>query len=568
MNIGMQGDFMITVNEAIARILKQINTEIVFGLPNDDLLLMKEIKTQGIQFLDTKDQRNAVFMATGYALSSNKLGVCVVGKGPALTNCITGMLEAKSQSVPLLLIATATSTKTYGSNKTFQEANQLDIVKPLAKWAHRVESVDSFQWVMNKAIFLARNSTEGIIYVEIPEDLGTKLISEKDVGINQKEKLVFLACDTSFEKAVKEIEVAKKPVLILGGGIKGKVDIECIEAFAEKLNLAVFVTASGRGCFNEESPLYCGLIGLYCFEEMQKIIQISDVVMVIGSKLEETALFGIHSYLLTKNVIQINTDAEGFNLSFSGSNLLSDGVAIINKFNTSLEKQLNNSDWRHFIETQKQTLFDNTIQKKYCSEKLRVRHILQKLNQHCPEKTIFVHENGLQDMWSYFYPFHRLKKGQLTYVPSEQTSLGFGVAAATGIAKAHPDRPLVVIAGDGAFNMFQSDLQTQLVQETPVIYIILNNERYGWLEYQNNYQDVIGEFKNIVTYNVEQLANVDVVKTTEEIEPAILRALDELNNDKTSILNFKVELTDIPNPLKTIYGSFPNEEELISIEKH
>ncbi|MBO2535959.1 thiamine pyrophosphate-binding protein [Rummeliibacillus suwonensis] len=555
---------MITVNRAIAKALKIFDIDVVFGLPNDDLLLMKEIKNQNIDFVVTKDQRNAMFMTVGYALSKKSLGVCVVGKGPALTNCVTGLLEGHAQSVPVLILASGTSTPMYGEKKGFQETKQIEIVRSLTKWSHRLETSDSIDWVLHKAAFIALNGTPGIVYIEIPENLSTAFVDEKAFQISKIETPLFTPNIKYMLKMKKILEEAKKPVLIIGGGLKGSVNSQIIERFVEKLGCAVYVTASGRGAFYEKHPLFCGLMGLYSHPYMKEIIIESDFIMVLGSKLEETSIFGLEQTLQNKkNMIQVNINEDDFNLRFPSLKLLGDGESVMEELSVDMDNISNRDEWKEFIQVKKKMLFDFS-EKKITENSLQIKDILKAIDRCIPENAIFVHENGLQDMWTYFYPHHVLKKDQNAFVPSEQTSLGFGVAAATGIAKAFPNNPVVVLAGDGAFNMFLSDLPTQLMQNIPIIYVIFNNGGYGWLEYQNHYKDEIGSFidRNI---RLDKLANEKLqfisIRKNEEIIQAFSKGLQYYFEGKTVILDFNVELSDVPKTLEKIYGNFPCIEE-------
>lgn len=138
--------------DAIIGYLKSAGVQHLFGLPSDDLKIVSSLPSSGMDFILCKDQRNAVFMAAGYALTTNQMSVCVVGKGPALSNTLTGLLEAKNLGAPLLLLALGTGGDKLGT-RSFQEADQISLVKPLVKWAYRVEHVDRLVWAMERAAF-------------------------------------------------------------------------------------------------------------------------------------------------------------------------------------------------------------------------------------------------------------------------------------------------------------------------------------------------------------------------------------------------------------------------------
>jgi|GEM_PF-646646 len=553
----------LTVYQAIAAELKAYKTKVVFGLPSDDLLLMKEIKNAEMEFVVTKDQRNAMFMTIGYALATNSLGVCSVGKGPAVTNCMTGLLEGSSQSAPLLIISSSTNTLMYGDKKSFQEAKQMEIVSPLTKWSHRLENAESIGWVLKKAIFLATSGTPGPVYLEIPEDIGTQTINIDRLAYYPFNLSRSVADAHYITKAQEWLLQSKKPLLLFGGGTRRIRDQEITESFSDWLGGPVFVTASGRGGFNEEHPLFCGLAGLYCPPDMHELVNDSDLIITMGSKLEETAMFGWEQNFKNKNVIQINVNEEDFNIQVESLNLLGDGELILKELMNVPTMREKDKYWMNEVSEKKLALASDVKKQLEGNGKLRVLNILNGINEHIPSNSVFVHENGLQDMWSYFYPYHALKKGQLAIVPSEQTSLGFGAAAAIGVAKALENKVVVAIVGDGAFNLFQSDLQTLLAQTRPVIYVVLKNGGYGWLEYQNRFDEGESGFIDrdfpLIKVSDSKLHIVTVEKE-EQVMHAFQEAVEQYALGKSVIVECLVEVTDVPNSLKEIYGDFPVKE--------
>ncbi|RRN69537.1 thiamine pyrophosphate-binding protein [Peribacillus simplex] len=551
-----------TVYQTIAEGLTAYDTSIVFGLPSDDLLLMKEMKDQGIEFVAAKDQRNAVFMAIGYALSSTKLGVCSVGKGPAVSNCITGLLEGESQSVPLLIIASSTGTQNYGDKKSFQEARQIEMVAPIVKWSHRLENAQSIGWVLKKAVYLAMCGTPGPVYIEIPEDIGTHEIIGEALKFEPLHLSQFLADPLSIQHARVQLMSADRPLLVLGGGSKRLFNREIIREFADWLGGPVFATASGRGSFDEEHPLFCGLAGLYCPPKMHDLVAESDLILTVGSKLEETALFGWEEVFQSKDIIQINISPEGFNLCLSGLKLLGDGGLILKELMDGRAGRENIRDWNNRVIKKNKQLIAAPVHIA-AGGKLKVATLLKEMKLQLPSNTVFVHENGLQDMWSYFYPYHMLKKGQDAIVPSEQTSLGFGAAAAVGVSIARSDQVVVAIVGDGAFNLFQSDISTLLSQGGQVIYVILRNGGYGWLEYQNRFNEGSSAFinmKRLALLTQDTRLEFISVEQEDEVGTALKQALEYYASGKSVLIECNVEITDVPGPLKEIYGDFPVKE--------
>ncbi|USG66596.1 thiamine pyrophosphate-binding protein [Brevibacillus ruminantium] len=555
----------ISVYEGIAKGLKAFGTEVVFGLPNDELLLMHAIENQDIEFMVTKDQRNAVFMATGYALAAQKLGVCVVGKGPAVSNTITGLLEAHAQSCPLLILSSGTSTGSYGKKKAFQEADQMALVSPLVKWSHRLESKESLGWVLRKAVFLATQGTPGPVYIEIPENIGSQQLSGDFPDFSPLTISKTMPDPLSFRFACEKISHAAKPILLLGGGCKWMERRGVLEMWAEQLGALVLVTASGRGSFHEEHPLYGGLAGLYVHRRVKTLLQEADLVITLGSKLEETALFGWEEQLQTKEIIQVNINEEHFHLDYPSLCLIGDVECVVNEMLAHTKNRAPHLEWVREIEQCKQAMLLDKAESKHGESRLRVADLLKELQACLPANSIYVHENGLQDMWSYFFPYLGLAQEQNAYVPSEQTSLGFGACAAIGVAKAKPLQPVVAFVGDGAFNLFRSDLSTALAYEMPLIYVVLQNGGYGWLDFQhvNTGRKEGSRFLHphfSCTESRHPKLTVIPLHKREECKQVIEQAWREYERKQVVVIEAMVSVDDVPEPLTKLHGDFPVKE--------
>jgi len=549
-----------TVWEKVASCLGAYGTEIVFGLPSDDLKLLQCIEEKGMEFFSAKDQSNALYMASGYSLASGRLSVCHIGKGPAVASSITGVLEASSQSIPLLIIATATDTNRYGSKKAFQEADQLKMISPLTKWSHRVESAESLGWVLKKAIFTAINGSQGPVYIEIPENIGSELVDEERFSFKHFRVSDKVPSSNAIGDAHRLIQNAKNPVILAGGGCKRSTNRTTIIQLAELIDAPIFVTASGRGCVDEDHPLFCGLGGLYSSSEMDTLIKECDLFLSLGSKLEETVLFGWEEHLLTREMIEINIDENDFNLHFDSLKLVGEVGSTLDVLLETIEppfkvtSQNKVSIIKRKLNEQKQEILQR-------DDELKVIDILDEMERTLDENSVLVHENGLQDMWSYFYPNFKLRKKQNAIVPSEQTSLGFGCGAAVGVKKALLDRPVVALVGDGAFNLFSVELPTLIAQKLSILYVVLKNGGYGWLEFQNNSQKTcfVEPSLSLMSIDHEQLCVLSLTEK-EQLRNVFGESIKKMNEGKTVVIEATVHLNDVPSALSELYGDFPVKE--------
>ncbi|WP_326590246.1 thiamine pyrophosphate-binding protein [Streptomyces brevispora] len=472
----------------VVQVLEQAGVQDAFGLPADDLDLLGALDTTGIRLVLCRDQRNALFMATGYALQSGRTGIAFTGKGPAVTNALTGLLEAKSSAAPLVLLSAGTSANRRGAG-AFQELDQLAVVAPLVKWAARIDDPARLVPMLRRALLIAREGVPGPVYLELPDHLLTAEIPYAGVEADEYEALrprtVQLAEDST---AVRTLKSAERPVLLVGGGMRHHNADRTLERLADHMGAAVFCTASGRGAFDESHPRFCGLAGLYLPEAAGELWLDTDCVVTLGSRLEETATFGWPCRIGTEvPVVQVNVEAAEFHTDFAGPKVLADAAALIAGQLARESVCAPSPDWRRRTAAIHESL--HTAHRAHLAElaekpELHIAEVLAALSDVLPDDLVLVQENGLQDMWSYSYPVHHAAPAGGSVVPSEQTSLGFGAAAAAGVKAAAPDRPVVALVGDGAFGLFESDLVTVAEQQLAVLYVVLDNGGYGWLQSQ------------------------------------------------------------------------------------
>ncbi|MEU7145425.1 thiamine pyrophosphate-binding protein [Nocardia sp. NPDC046473] len=453
----------------------------VFGLPADDLDALVVADELGLNFTVCRDQRNAVFMATGYAMQSGELGVAVVGKGPAVTNTMTGLLEARYSAAPVLLLCAGTAPAARGSG-AFQEFDQLTMARSVAKWAERVDDPGRVLPMLRRAMRVAGHGAPGPVYLELPDHL-----REVDIPFGGRWYPVERSVSNGMDEhsaALAAIRAAHRPLVLVGGGMRTRGAREVIGRFAEHIGAAVACTASGRGSVDESLSSFIGLSGLYCPDTVQALWQDTDCVVVLGSRLEETATFGWPDRLRTEGaVVQVNVDPVEFNTDFAGPVVLGDASAVLSDW---LRQVPAAAGWSGKVRELNAALHDEhaaNMEKLSAQPELSILEVLHALDQTLPADRILVQENGLQDMWSYRFPAWRCAGNGGSIVPSEQTSLGYGAAAAVGVRKAAPDRPVVAFVGDGAFAMFDADLPTAR-EVGGLLYVVLCNGGYGWLQAQ------------------------------------------------------------------------------------
>ncbi|MEV6394052.1 thiamine pyrophosphate-binding protein [Streptomyces sp. NPDC051907] len=562
---------------AVVDFLAASGVDTVFGLPADDVQLLRALDASasasvsasgagtgtgsgsgpgsGVSMVLCRDQRNALFMATGHALASGRPAVCVVGKGPAAANAVTGLLEARYSAAPVLLLAAGTPAARRGA-AAFQEADQMALVGSLVRWAHRVDHPERLAPALEKALAIATGPAPGPVYLELPDDLLEAEIVRRRPWAALPQTLRHTDPAHAGGDALEAIRRSRRPILLAGGGMRHRNADRVVERFAEQIGAAVFSTASGRGAVAEDHPLFCGLAGLYRRPETAGLWREADLVIAVGSRLEETATYGWDSLPPDTPVVQVNTDPADVSAEFAGPRVIGDAAGALAAWSGLLPQAPQDGAWREAVSRARRETTeaaDRELRRMAASDRLHVAEVLAALTAALPADHVLVQENGLQDMWSYLFPYYSTGALGGSVVPSEQTSLGFGAAAAAGVKLAAPEKAVAAFVGDGAFGLFRSDLATVADAGAAVLYVVLHNGGYGWLQSQ---LDHLGEAAQRFSFVRDEpgipepgrLPGVyqHVVVDKGELASVLSTAVKECAAGRVSVVHVPVGLDDVP----------------------
>ncbi|WP_316527933.1 thiamine pyrophosphate-binding protein [Kitasatospora brasiliensis] len=473
---------------AVVDLLVANGVDTCFGLPGDDLELLRALDAAGLDLVPCRDQRNAMYMATGYALQSGRLAVCALGKGPAVTHAATGLLEARESSAPVLVLAAGVPEHRRGSGG-FQELDQVATTAPLVRWAHRVGHPDRVVPATVTALTRAVGPPPGPVYLEVPDDIRTAEVLVTGPRPTLPEPLFLEPVPATPGPALAAIRASRRPVVLVGGGMRHRNGGGAAERFAERLGAALFTTASGRGAVDELHPLFCGVAGLYASAPARDLWSRCDLVVSLAGRLEETVVEGGAPWPPVP-VVQVNVDPGGLSAEFAGPRVLGDARYAVLGWSRALDEDGGagraeaGTTWADDIAAARAAMARDAeaeLARAAALPGIRIAELLAALDATAGGPRVLVQENGLQDMWSYGFPF---RVGGGSVVPSEQTPLGFGAAAAIGVKRAAPDHEVVAFIGDGAFLAARADIAVTAPAHGGVLYVVLCNGGYGWLDVQ------------------------------------------------------------------------------------
>ena len=548
--------------DVIVDALLMEETRFLFGLPGHPAALYDSLyDASDIKTILVRHETSAVFMAMAYAKITRQPGVCFGSPGPGVANLVPGVLEAEAGCTPLIVLGSSVSTINEGKG-AFQETPQLDMLRPITKWAFKVPSANRAAWAVRRAFSIASNGKPGPVYLDVPFDIGSALTKETTYIPSERPIRVRPNWD-KVKEAAELILSSARPVIVAGGGAHASGCSKELVIISELLGIPILTTPCGRGILPESHPLALGQVGLYRTRVGKRVFQKSDLIISLGSRNEEFQTAAWRYFPDGAGFIQVDIDPYEIgrnwipNVALVGDVKLAlkDLIEVLSKRikHEPLEKMPRVKE----IMEAKEIFFQEV--KEECSDStvpLKTKRIIHEANKVFGKNTILVNENGSQDLWSYYYPYYRVLDLDCCIAPAEQTCMGFGVAGAIGAKLAAPNKNVICTTGDGAFQMFMKEIPTAVQYNAPVTWIVLNNYSLGWIKL---HEKAAGDRYIAVDFEVQpDFASVaeasgcygQKITSPDEIRPALETAYDKNQNGIPATLDFIVDPWDFPNGFK------------------
>ncbi len=477
--------------EAVVAGLKAEGVPYVFGLPGDpghlfDALLLAE-PDGGPRPAGVRYETSGAFLAMAYTRVTRQIAVCFGCPGPGIANLVPGILEAFSGCTPMLVLGVRSSRLTYGMG-AFQETDHVGMLEPVTKWATTVEVPERIPWTIRRAIQIATSGKPGPVYVELPGDIGMGTWEipayERSVPATRP-----AADPAAVNAAAGLLMAAERPLMILGGGAYLSDAGDAVEELSRRFGVAIQTTPAGRGTIAETNPRFCGLTGLYRTTFPREIFESADLIMTVGSRMEEFQ-GGFLPRAEGAKIVQI--DIDDFEL---GRNWRPD-VAIQADATHALQSLIGalanagatpNAHWVEHVERGHHAAVAaaraDAVAAMPAALPMQGKSIISEINRVFGENTIIVKENGGQDLWAYYWPYYQVLDRGCCVPPAEQTAMGYGVIGSLAAKLAAPGRQVVSTSGDGAFQMSIHELGTAAQEKLPVTWVVMNDNAFGWVQW-------------------------------------------------------------------------------------
>ncbi len=454
--------------------------------------LVDSVYRQGkIQLISVHHEQAAAFAADAAGRLTGVPGIAMATSGPGATNLLTGIGSCYFDSVPAIFITGQVNRKEQKADRQirqlgFQEMNIIEMAKPITKAAWQINDPDQAPLVMQRAFFLATQGRPGPVLVYIPMDVqGTEINSATPVMVTA-EPLPALPPEL-FEDIIDQLSAAQRPLVLAGGGIRSADAVPLLSQFIDITNIPVVNSLLGVDVLPYQHPLRIGLIGTYGNRWANLAMGKTDLLMVLGSRLDiRQTGSDVASFKADRVIYHVDIEETEIN------NRLKDCKPVISHlqpFLTSLVDLVSKRDW---TERRNWVSEIRDLRKKWPDTHeienvsgINPNRFMHALSQASDRASAYVVDVGNHQMWA--AQSLELGRSQRFLTSGGMGAMGFALPAAVGSSFA-TGKPVVMIAGDGGMQVNIQELQTVAHHKLPIKMVVLNNKSLGMVrQFQQTY---------------------------------------------------------------------------------
>ena len=538
--------------EMLVHALHKEGVEFVWGYPGGSVLFIYDeiFKQDKFEHILVRHEQAAVHAADGYARATGKVGVALVTSGPGVTNAVTGIATAYTDSIPMVIISGNVPTYAIGED-AFQEADTVGITRPVVKHNFLVKDVKDLPLVLKKAFHIAQTGRPGPVLIDIPKDVSAAkgpFVYPETLEMRSYNPVV-KGHSGQIRKAVSLLQEAERPYIYTGGGVILSDAAPELKEFADLLGYPVTNTLMGLGGFPGTSPQFLGMLGMHGTYEANMAMQHSDVLIAIGARFDDrvignTSHFASHP----RKIIHIDIDPSVI------SKRVKVDVPIVGNLKEVLQEMTaqlkaagprKNGDkvaawWDQINEWRKK----DCLKYDEASQIVKPQYVVQKLWELTGGDAIITSDVGQHQMWA--AQFYKFDKPRRWINSGGLGTMGVGLPYAMGIKKAFPDTDVFAITGEGSIQMCIQELSTCKQYNTPVKIVSLNNRYLGmvrqWQEltynkrYSSSYMDSLPDFVKLA----EAYGHVGMrIEKKSDVEGALKEAIRL--KDRTVFMDFQTD---------------------------
>lgn len=518
-----------TAAELLVRCLENEGVKYIFGIPGEENLdVMQALRNSSIQFITTRHEQGAAFMADVYGRLTGKAGVCLSTLGPGATNLVTGVADANSDGAPLVAITGQVDT-----NRMHITSHQfLDLVQmftPITKRSKQIVRPDSINEIVRIAFKYAESEKPGAAHIDLPNDIAKLPVPEDPNVMPMRHTAVHqeLTGVADVEKAAGLIFQAEYPVILAGHSAVRAHAAEALTKFAEQLKIPVINTMMAKGIIPMDNRYSMGTMGIPQRDFQNVMLDNSDLVIAVGYDIVE---FSPSKWNRTQNHKIIHLDVRPAHIH----SLYQPQVQVVGDISDSLEKIAvrchRENEPELFFRLKELMLEDYSAAESDDGFPIKPQRVLHDIRQVLGREDILISDVGAHKMWigRQYNCYHP----NTCIISNGFASMGISVPGAIAAKLIYPEKKVLAVSGDGGFMMNCQEMETALRIGVPIVVMIFNDSGYGlirWKQEDHFGSSCFTDFTNpdFVKFAESMGAKGYRIQSAEEIIPVLEDAFSQ-----------------------------------------
>jgi acetolactate synthase-1/2/3 large subunit len=528
-----------TTAELIVECLENEGVTHVFGIPGEEnIRFVEALSRSSIQYVLTRHEQGASFMAEVYGRLTGRAGVCSATLGPGAINLLLGVADATTNSTPVIALSAQV-----GMNRSFKESHQgVDLVsmfEPATKWSALVALPSAVPEMVRKAFKLAQTERPGAVYLAVPEDVEEAAAPSESNPLPVNVPRPDDPSAAQLDRATEILCTARNPILLAGHGAARANAADAVRRFAEALDIPVATTFHGKGVMPDDHPLALGAVGFMRHDYVNFGFDQADVIVAAGYELQEFDPVRINPRGDTK-IIHIHRFPAEVDAHYDVAvGLLGDIGRTLDSLATRVTRDHPRSPGHEKI----RELLSSELDGGRADDRfpLAPARIVADTRNALQRNDIVLVDTGALKMWmARLYPTY---EPNTCLISNGLSTMAWTLPGAIGAKIARPEAKVLVATGDGSFLMNSQEIETALRLKIPMVVLIWDDNAYGLISWKMDLEighNVDTRFTNpdFVAYAESFGAKGYRINAADELLPTLRRALED---DTVSIIDCPVD---------------------------
>ena len=528
----------------------------IFGYPGGQIMPVYDKLvdySDKLRHILVRHEQGAIHAAQGYARATGKTGVVLVTSGPGATNVITGIMDAKVDSTPIVVIAGQVSNSALGTD-AFQEADLIGMTGTITKWNYQVRGAKDMAWAVSRAFYIARNGRPGPVVLDVTKDAQLSMVDFefKKCGFIRSYIPYPKPSEEAIAKAAMLINEAERPFVVFGQGITLSGAEKELKEFLHKGDIPAGSTLLGLSALPTDDPLFAGMIGMHGYIAPNIKTNECDVLVAVGMRFDDRVTGTVQSYARQAKIIHIDIDpCEVGKIIPVDVSIIGDAKAVLRELTAKIARH-DHKEWiasfENCLEVEKEKVIYPEVHPK--EGWIKMGEVVDAVAEATKGNAVVVTDVGQNQMVAARYS--KFTGGRSFISSGGLGTMGFGLPAAIGAKIGAAEKTVCLFVGDGGIQMTIEELGTIMQEKTGVKIFILNN---NWLGNVRQWQELFFNKR----YSQTRMQNPDygAIASAYGIRCAIVEKREDLagaveemlSDDAPAILDIHVEEEDNVMPM-------------------